>query len=64
MYRLLCEGCITEFNVKKAVGEKIDLRGCDPRGLDLQGWMPMGWTSTTATFVRRIFAVSIVATRG
>jgi hypothetical protein len=34
MYRLLREGCITEFNVKKASGEKVDLRGCDLRGLD------------------------------
>lgn len=37
MYRLLREGCITEFNVKKASGEKADLRGCDLRGLDLRG---------------------------
>ena len=37
MYRLLREGCITEFNVKKASGEKVDLRGCDLRGLDLRG---------------------------
>ena len=37
MYRLLREGCITEFNVKKASGEKTDLRGCDLRGLDLRG---------------------------
>ena len=37
MYRLLREGCITEFNVKKASGDKVDLRGCDLRGLDLRG---------------------------
>lgn len=37
MYRLLREGCITEFNAKKASGEKTDLRGCDLRGLDLRG---------------------------
>lgn len=37
MYRLLREGCITEFNAKKAAGEKVDLRGCDLRGLDLRG---------------------------
>ena len=37
MYLLLREGCITEFNTRKASGEKIDLRGCDLRGLDLRG---------------------------
>ena len=37
MYRLLREGCITEFNVKKASGETVDRRGCDLRGLDLRG---------------------------
>lgn len=37
MYLLLREGCITEFNVKRAAGEKVDLRGCDLRGLDLRG---------------------------
>jgi len=37
MYRLLREGCITEFNAKKASGEKVDIRGCDLRGLDLRG---------------------------
>jgi uncharacterized protein YjbI with pentapeptide repeats len=37
MYRLLREGCITEFNAKKASGEKVDLRSCDLRGLDLRG---------------------------
>jgi uncharacterized protein YjbI with pentapeptide repeats len=37
MYLLLREGCITEFNAKKASGETVDLRGCDLRGLDLRG---------------------------
>lgn len=37
MYQLLREGCITEFNAKKAAGETADLRGCDLRGLDLRG---------------------------
>ncbi|HNO36190.1 MAG TPA: pentapeptide repeat-containing protein, partial [Nitrospira sp.] len=37
MYRLLREGCIKEFNVKRATGEKVDLTRCDLRGLDLRG---------------------------
>jgi len=37
MYLMLREGCIKEFNVKKAAGDKCDLRGCDLRGLDLRG---------------------------
>jgi len=37
MYVMLREGCIKEFNVKKAAGDKCDLRGCDLRGLDLRG---------------------------
>lgn len=37
MYLLLREGCIKEFNVKKASGDTCDLRGCDLRGLDLRG---------------------------
>lgn len=37
MYRLLREGCIKEFNAKKASGDKCDLRGCDLRGLDFRG---------------------------
>ena len=37
MYRLLREGCIKEFNVKRAGGELVDLTGCDLRGLDLRG---------------------------
>jgi uncharacterized protein YjbI with pentapeptide repeats len=37
MYLLLREGCITEFNAKKAAGDKANLCGCDLRGLDLRG---------------------------
>ena len=37
MYLLLREGCIKEFNVKKASGDTCDLRGLDLRGLDLRG---------------------------
>jgi uncharacterized protein YjbI with pentapeptide repeats len=37
MYRLLREGCIKEFNAKRAAGDTCDLRGCDLRGLDLRG---------------------------
>ena len=37
MYRLLREGCIKEFNVKRAGGEEVDLTRCDLRGLDLRG---------------------------
>lgn len=37
MYRMLREGCIKEFNAKKASGDTCDLRGCDLRGLDLRG---------------------------
>ncbi|HJT22058.1 MAG TPA: pentapeptide repeat-containing protein [Nitrospira sp.] len=37
MYQLLREGCIKEFNAKKASGDTSDLRGCDLRGLDLRG---------------------------
>lgn len=37
MYLLLREGCITEFNAKKAAGDKANLIGCDLRGLDLRG---------------------------
>ena len=37
MYRLLREGCIKEFNVKRAGGEPVDLTRCDFRGLDLRG---------------------------
>lgn len=37
MYLLLREGCIKEFNAKKASGDTCELRGCDLRGLDLRG---------------------------
>lgn len=37
MYLLLREGCITEFNARKASGDKADLCKCDLRGLDLRG---------------------------
>ncbi|MDH4188539.1 MAG: pentapeptide repeat-containing protein, partial [Nitrospira sp.] len=37
MYLLLREGCITEFNARKAAGDKADVRECDLRGLDLRG---------------------------
>lgn len=37
MYLLLREGCIKEFNAKKAAGDKCDLRASDLRGLDLRG---------------------------
>ncbi|MFO0706100.1 MAG: pentapeptide repeat-containing protein [Nitrospira sp.] len=37
MYKLLREGCIKEFNVKKAAGDTCDLRNTDLRGLDLRG---------------------------
>ena len=37
MYLMLREGCIKEFNAKKASGDTCDLRGCDLRGLDLRG---------------------------
>lgn len=42
MYLLLREGKIKEFNVRKAAGEKCDLRACDLRGLDLRGWDAAG----------------------
>ena len=64
MYRLLREGCITEFNVKKASGDKVDLRGAICVVSIYGAWMPMGWTSATATFARQIYAVSILAKRG
>ncbi len=38
MYLLLREGCIKEFNAKKAAGDTCDVRACDLRGLDLRGW--------------------------
>ena len=42
MYKLLREGCIKEFNVKKAAGDKCDLKSCDLRGLDLRGLDAVG----------------------
>ena len=37
MYLLLREGCITEFNTKRAAGDPVDLCNCDLRNLDLRG---------------------------
>lgn len=37
MYLLLREGCITEFNAKRAAGDQVDLCNCDLRNLDLRG---------------------------
>ncbi len=37
MYHLLLEGQITDFNTKKACGEKVDLTSCDFRNTDLRG---------------------------
>ena len=37
MFRLLREGCIQEFNAKKAAGEKAGLTCCDFRSMDLRG---------------------------
>jgi uncharacterized protein YjbI with pentapeptide repeats len=37
LYKLLREGRIKDFNERKKLGEKIDLRDCDFRGLDLRG---------------------------
>lgn len=36
-YKLLREGRVKDFNERKKLGEKIDLRDCDFRGLDLRG---------------------------
>ena len=36
-YKLLREGRVQDFNARKKLGEKIDLRDCDFRGLDLRG---------------------------
>jgi len=59
MFRLLREGCITEFNVKKASGEKVDIRECDLQGLDLRGLDADGLDFSNSYFRRRICAVSI-----
>ena len=37
MYLLLKEGCIDEFNRRRADGEACDLRNADLRGTDLRG---------------------------
>lgn len=37
LYILLREGKIDEFNARREAGEKVDLRGCDFRSVDLQG---------------------------
>jgi uncharacterized protein YjbI with pentapeptide repeats len=37
MYLLLREGCITEFNARRAAGDEVDLCNCDLRNLDLRG---------------------------
>ena len=37
LYKLLREGRVNDFNDRKKLGEKIDLRDCDFRGLDLRG---------------------------
>ncbi|MCC6141939.1 MAG: pentapeptide repeat-containing protein [Nitrospira sp.] len=42
MYKLLREGCIKEFNVKKSAGDKCELKSCDLRGLDLRGLDAVG----------------------
>ena len=36
LYQLLRQEKITEFNEYKAHGDKVDLRGCDFRGIDLR----------------------------
>lgn len=42
MYRLLREGRVKDFNDRKALGEKLDITGCDFRGLDLRGLNAQG----------------------
>lgn len=37
LYRLLREGRVKDFNERRKLGEKIDLRDCDFRALDLRG---------------------------
>lgn len=37
LYKLLREGRVKDFNERKKLGEKIELRDCDFRGLDLRG---------------------------
>lgn len=50
MYKLLREGCIKEFNVKKSAGDRCDLRACDLRGLDLRGLDAAGLDFTDCYF--------------
>jgi uncharacterized protein YjbI with pentapeptide repeats len=64
MYRLLREGCITEFNVKNASGEKVDLRGCDLRGLDLRGLDADGLDFSNSYFRQSDLRVSVFKKRG
>lgn len=37
LYRLLREGSVKEFNVRKEAGEKCNLTNCDLRDADLRG---------------------------
>ncbi|MBM4123431.1 MAG: pentapeptide repeat-containing protein [Nitrospira sp.] len=37
LYRLLREGSVKEFNVRKEAGEKCNLANCDLRDADLRG---------------------------
>ena len=37
MYQLLREGKVTDFNDRRALGEKVDLTNCDFRNVDLRG---------------------------
>jgi uncharacterized protein YjbI with pentapeptide repeats len=48
MYVLLREGRVEEFNRRKAVGERFDLRGCHFRGMDLRGLNASGLDLTGA----------------
>jgi uncharacterized protein YjbI with pentapeptide repeats len=50
LYQLLREGKIDEFNRRKGVGEKCDLRGCDFRALDLRGLDASGLDFSDAYF--------------
>ena len=53
MYRLLREGCITEFNAKKASGETVRFTGVRSEGASTyEGSMPMGWISATVIFAK------------
>jgi|GEM_PF-509558 len=63
MYQLLREGCIKEFNVKKAAGDKCDLRSCDLRGLDLRGLDAAGLDFSNSYFRQSDLRGSILAKR-